>query len=102
MLRFHSLLALIEPASILTVLAQSPQSVYLCSCPRKVLILCVLSAAHHLSRPSTNLSDALGSTKWAVPTSTAVAPASMYSTISVGFSIPPSPTTGILTALQAS
>src|SRR5450756_237267 len=57
---------------------------------------------HHFSRESTRVSQAHGSQKFTVPTSMALAPASMNSITSSAVLMPPIPMTGIFTALAAS
>src|ERR1700732_1125490 len=70
--------------------------------PRNLLISGALLSWHHPSNPFTSRSVALGSTKCAVPTCTAAAPASIYSATSPELSIPPSPIIGMLITLEAS
>src|SRR6266849_8319027 len=65
--------------------------------PRISLILLALACTRAFVRALASLSLALGSAKLAVPTCTAEAPTTRYSSTSPTVSSPPRPTTGILT-----
>ena len=59
-------------------------------------------ALHVVAMPSRSLLQMNGSTKFAVPTCTAVAPAMMNSSASRALAMPPMPITGIFTARRHS